>query len=156
MIYCSYPGLCTDKKENQIFFIYKEIQNKRLQSHIWLTASILIYDEIFAHFLVNYEALPHMWRCNCSTLNFHILYIYEENFILFFISVGGGTVLWKNCISKFRFLNSQISVCQTVPSTLTIECFHNEDDLDLPPSPPQASFPDLVPYAQGQAPPPPY
>ncbi len=29
----------TDKKENEIFLIYKEIQRDRGQSHVWLTAS---------------------------------------------------------------------------------------------------------------------
>ncbi len=32
-------GYHTDKKENQIFLIHKEIQMDQLQSHIWLTAS---------------------------------------------------------------------------------------------------------------------
>ncbi len=29
----------TDKKENKIFLIYKEIKRDRVQSHLWLTAS---------------------------------------------------------------------------------------------------------------------
>ncbi len=39
---------------------------------------------IFAHFLIYYGALPHIWLSNCSTLNF---LIYEENLIYFFIRV---------------------------------------------------------------------
>jgi hypothetical protein len=41
----------TDKKENQIFLKYKEIQNEQLQSHMYMTNGLLIYGEIFAHFL---------------------------------------------------------------------------------------------------------
>ncbi len=34
-----YKALHTDKKENESFQIFKEIQRDRVQSHIWLTAS---------------------------------------------------------------------------------------------------------------------
>jgi hypothetical protein len=41
----------TEKKENQIFFIYEEIQNGAVaKSH--MTNGLLIYGEIFAHFLI--------------------------------------------------------------------------------------------------------
>ncbi len=49
-----------------------------------MTNGLLIYGEIFAHLLIYWEALHHIWLCNCSTLNF---LIYEENLIFFFISV---------------------------------------------------------------------
>jgi hypothetical protein len=45
------------KKENQIFLIYKEIQNGELQSPIYMTNGLLIYGEIFAHFHIYLEAL---------------------------------------------------------------------------------------------------
>ncbi len=48
-----------------------------------MTNGLLIYGEIFAHFLIYWKALPHIWLCNCSTLNF---LIYEEN-LIFFLSV---------------------------------------------------------------------
>ncbi len=48
-----------------------------------MTNGLLRYGEIFAHFLIYWEAHPHIWLCNCSTLNF---LIYEENLIFFFIS----------------------------------------------------------------------
>jgi hypothetical protein len=66
---------------------------EQLQSHIRLTASVLIYGEIFAHFLIYLENLPHKLICNCSTLNF---LIYEENLIFFFISVyvSPGQSMW--------------------------------------------------------------
>jgi hypothetical protein len=38
----------TDKKENQIFRKYKEIQNGAVAK----TTGLLIYGEIFAHFLI--------------------------------------------------------------------------------------------------------
>ncbi len=43
--------LCTDKKENQIFLIYKEIQNGAVAKS-YITNGLLIYGEIFAHFLI--------------------------------------------------------------------------------------------------------
>ncbi len=43
--------LYTDKKENLIFLVYKEIQNGAVaKSNV--TNGLLIYDEIFAHFLI--------------------------------------------------------------------------------------------------------
>jgi hypothetical protein len=42
----------TDKKENQIFLIYKEIQNGAVAKS-YMTNGLLIYGEIFAHFLIN-------------------------------------------------------------------------------------------------------
>jgi hypothetical protein len=41
----------TDKKENQIFLIYKEIQNGAAAKS-YMTNGLLIYEEIFAHFLI--------------------------------------------------------------------------------------------------------
>ncbi len=42
---------CTDKKENQIFLIYMEIQNGTVAKS-YMTNGRLIYGEIFAHFLI--------------------------------------------------------------------------------------------------------
>jgi hypothetical protein len=41
----------TDKKENKIFLIYKEIHNGAVAKS-YLTNGLLIYGEIFAHFLI--------------------------------------------------------------------------------------------------------
>jgi hypothetical protein len=49
----------TDKKENQIFLIYKEIQNEAV-AKLYMTNGLLIYGEIFVHFLLYTEALPHI------------------------------------------------------------------------------------------------
>jgi hypothetical protein len=43
--------LYTDKKENKIFLIYKEIQNGAVPKS-YMTNGLLIYGEIFAHFLI--------------------------------------------------------------------------------------------------------
>ncbi len=45
--YCSY----NDKKENQIFLICEEIQNGAVAKS-YMTNGLLIYGEIFAHFLI--------------------------------------------------------------------------------------------------------
>jgi hypothetical protein len=42
---------CTDKKENQIFLIYKEIQRGAVAKS-YMTNGLLIYGEILAHFLI--------------------------------------------------------------------------------------------------------
>jgi hypothetical protein len=49
----------TDKKVNQIFLIYKEIQNGAVAKS-YMTNGLLIYREIFAHFLIHLVALPHV------------------------------------------------------------------------------------------------
>ncbi len=68
-----------------------EIQNGAVAKS-YMTNGLVVYGEIFEHFLIYYEALPHMWLCNCSTLNF---LIYEENLIFFFISVTAYNI-WSS------------------------------------------------------------
>jgi hypothetical protein len=41
----------TDKKENQIFLLYEEIQNGAVVKS-YMTNGLLIYGEMFAHFLI--------------------------------------------------------------------------------------------------------
>ncbi len=41
----------TDKKENQIFLIYEEILNGAVAKS-YMTNGLLVYGEIFAHFLI--------------------------------------------------------------------------------------------------------
>jgi hypothetical protein len=49
------------KKENQIFLIYKEIQSGAVaKSYTGMTNGLLIYGEIFAHFPIYEEAIPHI------------------------------------------------------------------------------------------------
>jgi hypothetical protein len=44
-------GEHTDEKENQIFLIYKDIQNGAVAKS-YMTNGLLIYGEIFAHILI--------------------------------------------------------------------------------------------------------
>jgi hypothetical protein len=41
----------TDKKENQIFLVYKDIQTGAVAKS-YMTNGLLIYEEIFGHFLI--------------------------------------------------------------------------------------------------------
>ncbi len=52
-------GSHTDKKEKQIFLIYKEIQNGSVAKS-YMTNGLIIYGDIFSHFLIYYEVLPHI------------------------------------------------------------------------------------------------
>ncbi len=81
--------LYTDKKENQIFLIYKEIQSEAVAKS-YMRKGFLIYEKMHKYFLIYEEAVSHVWLCNCSTLHF---LIYEENFIFFFISVTMSVLL---------------------------------------------------------------
>jgi hypothetical protein len=55
----SSEGAHTDKKENQIFLICKEIHNGAV-ANSYMTNGLLIYGEIFAHFLIYWDALPYL------------------------------------------------------------------------------------------------
>jgi hypothetical protein len=59
-----------DKKENQIFLIYKVIQSGAVAKS-YMTNGILIYGEIFAHFPIYKEALP-------SYMTLHLLLLHSE------------------------------------------------------------------------------
>ncbi len=76
----------TDKKENWIFLIYKEIQSGAVAKS-YMRKGFLIDEEMRNFFPVNEEAVCHLWLCNCSIVNF---LIYEENLIIFFISVASS------------------------------------------------------------------
>ncbi len=49
----------TDKKENKIFLIFKEIKRDRVQSHIWLTASSYIGKNMTLHPIQS--EFPNIW-----------------------------------------------------------------------------------------------
>jgi hypothetical protein len=74
----------TDKKENQIFLIYKEILSGAVAKS-YMRKGFPIYEEMRKYYPIYEEAVRHILLCNCSTLNF---LLYEENLIIFFISVG--------------------------------------------------------------------
>ncbi len=49
----NYMAVYTDKKENQIFLIHRKIQNGAVaKPYTCMTNGLLIYGEIFAHFLI--------------------------------------------------------------------------------------------------------
>ncbi len=73
----------TDKLENLIFLMYKEIQNGAVAKS-YMRKGFLLYKEMRKYFPIYEEAVSHIRLCNFSTLNF---LIYEENLIFFFISV---------------------------------------------------------------------
>ncbi len=79
------PVPYTDRKENQIFLIYKEIQSGKVVKLYMRKEDFLIYEEMRKYFPIYAEAVSHIRLCNCSILNFLILY--EENLIFFLISV---------------------------------------------------------------------
>ncbi len=72
----------TDEKDNKIFHKYKEIQ-KGAVANSYMTKGFLIYEEMRKYLVKYEEAVSHRWLCNWSIWNY---LIYEENFILFFIS----------------------------------------------------------------------
>ena len=87
---------CPDKKENQIFLIYKVIRSESVaksRKSFKLLYSV-IYEEMRKYLPIYEEAVGHMWLCNCSTLNF---LIYEEN-LIFFLSVCTCTYLSIDCM----------------------------------------------------------
>ncbi len=54
----------------------------------WLD-NTFIYGEIFPHFLIYWEAFPHIWLCNCSTLNF-LIYGEKIDFLFYQCGVACG------------------------------------------------------------------
>ncbi len=74
--YCSY----TEKKENQIFLICEQIQNGAVAKS-YMTNGLLIYGEIFAHFL-HILGSPSSYMTAPLWISLHM-----RNLIFFFISV---------------------------------------------------------------------
>ena len=112
----------TDKKENQIFLIYREIQNGAVAKS-YMRKGFLIYEEMREYLTIYEEAVSHIRLCNCSILKF---LIYEKNLIFFFTSV----------VSRQRVLEARIpgnlepdKVPQMI--TITFNGAVNSDNLDL-------------------------
>ncbi len=100
-LHASWLGrMYTGKKENEIFFIYREIQIRG-----YMRKGFLIYEEMRKYLTIYEEAVSHIWLC--TLLNF---LIYEENLISFFISVAA----WKG-----------LTTCTRIPSNLenVQQCF---------------------------------
>ncbi len=101
------PALCTDKKENQISLIYKELQSGAVAKP-YMRKGFLIYAEMRKYFPIYEEAGNHIWLWNCSILNF---LIHEENLIFFFISVFLTlSCLWIYLRSFFSLFWLSVSV----------------------------------------------
>ncbi len=62
--------VCTDKKENQIFIIYKKIQSGAVAKSYMRRKGFLICEEMRKYFPIYEKAVSHIWLCNCSTLKF--------------------------------------------------------------------------------------
>ncbi len=60
---------CTDKKEKNIFLIYKENQMGSVAKS-YMRKGFLIYDEIRKYLVLYEEAVSHIWLCNRPHLNF--------------------------------------------------------------------------------------
>jgi sulfur relay (sulfurtransferase) DsrF/TusC family protein len=71
-----------DKKEH-IFLIYKEIKLGAVAKS-YMRKGFPIYEEMRKYLDIYEEAGSHIWLCNRSLMDF---FIYEENFVFFFISV---------------------------------------------------------------------
>jgi hypothetical protein len=64
--------LNTDKKENQIFLIYKEIQSGEVAKSYMRKRFLIIYEEMHKYFPIYEEAASYILVCHCSILNFLI------------------------------------------------------------------------------------
>jgi hypothetical protein len=51
-------ALCTDKKENQIFLVYKEIQSGAV-AKLYMRKGFLIHEEMHKYFPIYEEAVSH-------------------------------------------------------------------------------------------------
>ncbi len=89
-------GRALIKKRKEIFLIYKEIQSG-VVAKSYMRKGLLIYEEMRKYFPIYEEAVSHVWLFNCSIPNF---LIYEENFILFFISAGGNEEKYIPLVGK--------------------------------------------------------
>jgi hypothetical protein len=87
---------CTDKKENLLFLIYKEIPGGAVAKS-YMRKGFLIYEEMRKYYPIYEKAVSLIRLCNRSILN---ILIYEENFNFFFISVG--TVEWRRGLHDYK------------------------------------------------------
>ncbi len=67
--------------------------------------------KIFVHFLLYWEALPHIWLCTRSHVN---ILIYEENFYFFFISVTAHIVLCLAAHAPSEMARSTVTLLRSV------------------------------------------
>jgi ribosomal protein S17 len=63
-------ALRTDKKEKQIFLIYKKILNGAVAKSC-MRKGVLIYEEMRIYFPIYEEAVSQIWLCNCLSFLFY-------------------------------------------------------------------------------------
>ncbi len=68
----------TDKKENKIFLIYKEIQNGAV-ANSYMKKGFLIYEEMRKYLTIYEEVVSHILLCNQSLLIFLMYYIHQKS-----------------------------------------------------------------------------
>jgi hypothetical protein len=87
------PYVSTDKKENKIFLIYKEIQMGS-GAKSYMRKDFLIYEEIHTQIFSPYMRRPLIiYDFAPDPSEFPNTYIYEESFLFFFIIRASGTVV---------------------------------------------------------------
>ncbi len=74
----------TEKKENQVFLIYKKIQTGAVAKS-YMQKGFLIYEKMRKKLVIYEEAVSHIFLCNRSLL------LYEEKLVFFFISAVYGS-----------------------------------------------------------------
>ncbi len=80
--------MCTDKKENKIFLICKEIQMGAVAKS-YMRKGFLKYEEMHNYLVIFEEAVIHLWLSNRSLLDFLILYMTWGKFCFLFLSQCG-------------------------------------------------------------------
>jgi hypothetical protein len=88
----------TDKKENLIFLIYKKIQNGAVAKS-YMTNDLLIYGEIFAHFLILVSPSSYM---TLQVLHSEFPYILGKFDFLFISAVVSSLIMSSQVVSSAR------------------------------------------------------
>jgi hypothetical protein len=65
------PARYTDKKEKEIFLIYKDIETGAVAKS-YKRKGFIIYEEMRKYLTIYAEAVSHIWLCNQSLPNFLI------------------------------------------------------------------------------------
>ncbi len=96
----------------------------------------------------NEEAVSHLWLCNCSILNF---LIYEENFIVFFISVESGNCNVHSANVSATIICTKLAGQRTAVLTMTVPHTvsestdsHDQAQASLGPRKPKLSSPLIL------------
>ncbi len=110
----------TDKKENQIFLIYKVVQYGAVATS-YMRKGFLIYEEMRKYFTIYEAAVSHVWLCNCSIPKF---LIYEDKFDFLFYQC---TTVYLYVAISMTVSPSVISSCFFLGSTFFLNISSNVD-----------------------------